>query len=67
MNTSSSMEGVLFHTLDQFGSQHNSGNITNFVFADGSVHTLQKSIGIVVFQRLSVRNDGIAIDPSQYD
>jgi prepilin-type N-terminal cleavage/methylation domain-containing protein/prepilin-type processing-associated H-X9-DG protein len=67
MNTSEPMEGVLFHDLNQFGSQHSGGTIANFVFADGSVHILQKSISIVVYQRLSARADGNPIDASQYD
>jgi prepilin-type N-terminal cleavage/methylation domain-containing protein len=67
MNASEPIEGVLFHDLNQFGSQHAGGNVANFVFADASVHTLQKTISIVVFQRLAARNDGQVIDASQYD
>jgi prepilin-type N-terminal cleavage/methylation domain-containing protein/prepilin-type processing-associated H-X9-DG protein len=66
MNASEPMEGVAFHDLNQFGSQHSGGAISNFTFADGSVKSLQKSISIVVFQRLACRNDGQVIDASQY-
>ena len=60
------IEGMNLHSLDQFGSQHSGGLISNFAFADGSVKSLQKSISIVVFQRLSAINDGHVIDASQY-
>jgi prepilin-type N-terminal cleavage/methylation domain-containing protein/prepilin-type processing-associated H-X9-DG protein len=67
MNASEPMEGMLFHDLNQFGSQHSGGDIVNFVFADASVHSLQKSLSIVVFQRLAARNDGQVIDASQFE
>jgi len=66
MNSSQPMEGVEFHTLNQFGSQHNGGAISNFTFADGSVKPLSKSISIVIFQRLSVRDSGKVKDASAY-
>jgi prepilin-type N-terminal cleavage/methylation domain-containing protein/prepilin-type processing-associated H-X9-DG protein len=66
MNSSEPMEGVQFHDLNQFGSQHNGGAISNFTFADGSVKPLAKNISIVVFQRLSVRNSGKVKDASTY-
>jgi prepilin-type N-terminal cleavage/methylation domain-containing protein/prepilin-type processing-associated H-X9-DG protein len=66
MNTSEPMEGVLTHDLNQFGSQHSGGSISNFTFADGSVKALQKTISIVVFQRLSARSDGNVVDASAY-
>jgi len=66
MNSSDPIEGIMAHDLNQFGSQHTSGLISNFAFADGSVKALQKSISIVAFQRLSARNDGQVIDASQY-
>jgi prepilin-type N-terminal cleavage/methylation domain-containing protein/prepilin-type processing-associated H-X9-DG protein len=67
MNTSEPMEGMLFHTLNQFGSQHSGGSISNFAFADGSVRSLQVTISIVVFQRLSTRAGGEVVDASQYE
>ncbi len=80
MNTSSPIEGGqgcnpttylcpdgVTRDLNQFGSQHSGGNTTNFCFADGSIHTLQKSISIVVYQQLSAIKDGNVVDPTQYD
>jgi prepilin-type N-terminal cleavage/methylation domain-containing protein/prepilin-type processing-associated H-X9-DG protein len=67
MNTSVGIEGTLAHDLNAFGSQHAGGNTANFAFADGSIHTLQKSIGIITFQRLSTRAGGEVVDPSLYD
>jgi len=67
MNTSEPMEGVLLHDLNQFGSQHYNGSISNFSFADGSVRTLSSSIDISVFQYLSTRAGGEIIDPSVFD
>jgi len=58
MNTSAPMEGIKLHDLNQFGSQHSGGILANFAFADGSVKPLQKSISIVLFQRLSARSSG---------
>jgi prepilin-type processing-associated H-X9-DG protein len=52
--------------LNQFGSQHNGGAVSTFAFADGSVKTIQKTVSIVVFQRLASRNDGQVVDASQY-
>ena len=66
MNSSEPIEGMKTHDLNQFGSQHSGGLISNFAFADGSIKPLQKGISIVVFQRLSARNDGQVIDASQY-
>jgi prepilin-type N-terminal cleavage/methylation domain-containing protein/prepilin-type processing-associated H-X9-DG protein len=67
MNTSTPIEGTLSHTLNAFGSQHAGGNTCNFAFADGSIHTLQKSINIVVFNRLATRAGREVIDTTQYD
>jgi prepilin-type N-terminal cleavage/methylation domain-containing protein/prepilin-type processing-associated H-X9-DG protein len=66
MNASEPIEGMRVHDLNQFGSQHSSGLISNFAFADGSVKSLQKSISIVTFQRLAARNDGQVIDATHY-
>ena len=66
MNASEPMEGVEVHDLNQFGSQHGGGSISNFCFADGSVRSLSKSLNIITFQRLAARNDGQVIDGSQY-
>jgi prepilin-type N-terminal cleavage/methylation domain-containing protein len=67
MNTSEPMEGVAFHDLNVFGSQHAGGNLSNFVLADGSVRSIPKSVSIVVYQRLSARNDGQVVDMTQLD
>jgi prepilin-type N-terminal cleavage/methylation domain-containing protein/prepilin-type processing-associated H-X9-DG protein len=66
MNTSEPIEGMLTHDLNQFGSQHTGGAVANFAFADGTVHSITKSINIVVFQRLSTRAGGEAVDASQF-
>jgi prepilin-type N-terminal cleavage/methylation domain-containing protein/prepilin-type processing-associated H-X9-DG protein len=66
MNAAHPMEGIAVHDLNQFGSQHSGGSISNFCFADGSVKSLQKTLSIVTFQRLAARNDGQVIDASQY-
>jgi prepilin-type N-terminal cleavage/methylation domain-containing protein/prepilin-type processing-associated H-X9-DG protein len=66
MNTSEPMEGLLPHDLNQFGSQHTGGQVSNFAFADGSVKSLPKGINIIVFQRLSTRAGGEAVDASAY-
>ena len=58
MNSSEPMEGIRSHDLNQFGSQHSAGQISNFAFADGSVKSLQRSISIVTFQRLSAQTMG---------
>jgi prepilin-type N-terminal cleavage/methylation domain-containing protein len=67
MNTSDVIEGIQFHTLNQFGSQHTGGTIANFAFADASIHTLRKDVSIVVLQRLSTRAGGETVDPAQYE
>jgi prepilin-type N-terminal cleavage/methylation domain-containing protein/prepilin-type processing-associated H-X9-DG protein len=72
MNTSlpsgvtTAIEGIQFHTLDQFGSQHQGGNISNFAFADGSVKAINKTINIVIYQRLSTRAGGEVVNSSLY-
>jgi prepilin-type N-terminal cleavage/methylation domain-containing protein/prepilin-type processing-associated H-X9-DG protein len=82
MNTSEGMEGGQgctvnasnvavcpagnIHDLNEFGSQHVGGSISNFCFADGSVKSLPKSINIVTYQRLSAIADGQVIDVSQF-
>src|SRR6516225_3790046 len=48
----------------RFGSWHASG--CNFVFCDGSVHTLPFSIDIDVLRRLAVRNDGEVVSSDAY-
>jgi prepilin-type N-terminal cleavage/methylation domain-containing protein/prepilin-type processing-associated H-X9-DG protein len=62
MNTSEPMEGMAVHDLNQFGSQHAGGSIANFCFADGSVKSLQSTINMVTYQRLSTRAGGEVID-----
>jgi prepilin-type N-terminal cleavage/methylation domain-containing protein/prepilin-type processing-associated H-X9-DG protein len=52
--------------LNQFGSQHNGGGLANFAFADGSVKSIQKTVSIIVFQRISTRNGGEVVDASSY-
>jgi prepilin-type N-terminal cleavage/methylation domain-containing protein/prepilin-type processing-associated H-X9-DG protein len=66
MNTSEPIEGMAVHDLNQFGSQHSGGILSNFTFADGSVKPIQKSINIITFQRLSTRAGGEVVDASQY-
>jgi prepilin-type N-terminal cleavage/methylation domain-containing protein/prepilin-type processing-associated H-X9-DG protein len=66
MNTSEPMEGMLTHDLNQFGSQHSGGLLANFAFADGSVKSIQKSINIIVFQRLATRAGGDVVDATSY-
>lgn len=67
MNSSTNIEGINYHDVNAFGSQHSGGAICNFAFADASVHSIQVSISIVTFQRLSARADGHAVDPSQWE
>jgi prepilin-type N-terminal cleavage/methylation domain-containing protein/prepilin-type processing-associated H-X9-DG protein len=67
MNSSEPIEGVLLHDVNQFGSQHSNGRISNFSFADGSVHTISSDIDISVFQYLSTRAGGELIDPSVFN
>jgi prepilin-type N-terminal cleavage/methylation domain-containing protein/prepilin-type processing-associated H-X9-DG protein len=55
MNTFEPMEGIRTHDLNQFGSQHLNGQLSNFAFADGSVRSILKSINIVTYQRISTR------------
>jgi prepilin-type N-terminal cleavage/methylation domain-containing protein/prepilin-type processing-associated H-X9-DG protein len=65
MNASEPIEGMLVHDLNQFGSQHSGGIVTNFAFADGSVHTVSKSLSIVILQRIATRAGGETFDASQ--
>jgi prepilin-type processing-associated H-X9-DG protein len=58
-------DGVM-RDLNQFGSQHSGGSISNFAFADGSIKAVRSDINIIVFQRLCARNDGQVIDVSKY-
>jgi prepilin-type processing-associated H-X9-DG protein len=64
MNTSETIEGIGSHDLNQFGSLHNGGAIANFAFADASVHAINSTINIVLFQRLSTRAGGEEVDES---
>jgi prepilin-type N-terminal cleavage/methylation domain-containing protein/prepilin-type processing-associated H-X9-DG protein len=48
----------------RFGSWH--PGICNFVFCDGSVHSLPVNIDIDVLRRLAVRNDGETIPSDSY-
>jgi prepilin-type N-terminal cleavage/methylation domain-containing protein/prepilin-type processing-associated H-X9-DG protein len=63
-NTSEPMEGIAVHDLNQFGSQHAGGQISNFALADGSVRSLAKTISIVTYQRLATRAGGEIFDAS---
>jgi prepilin-type processing-associated H-X9-DG protein len=70
MNTNLQMDGgtnpnLPPHGVDPFGSQHSDGQIANFTFADGSVHSLSKDINPIVYQRLSTRAGQELIDESQ--
>jgi prepilin-type N-terminal cleavage/methylation domain-containing protein/prepilin-type processing-associated H-X9-DG protein len=64
MNSSEPMEGILVHDLNQFGSQHAGGQISNFALADGSVRALSKSLDIITFQKISTRAGGEVFDES---
>ncbi|HJZ94744.1 MAG TPA: DUF1559 domain-containing protein [Gemmataceae bacterium] len=66
MNASQPIEGVALHDLNQFGSQHSGGTISNFCFGDGSVRSIRKSVDIVTLQRLAAIADGQVIDASRY-
>ena len=48
----------------RFGSWHT--GVCNFVFCDGSVHSLAVNIDIDVLRRLAVRNDGQPVSPDLY-
>jgi prepilin-type N-terminal cleavage/methylation domain-containing protein/prepilin-type processing-associated H-X9-DG protein len=67
MNASEPIEGINTHDLNQFGSQHAGGAISNFTFADGSVRGVAQSISIVALQRLAARADGQVVDASQWE
>jgi prepilin-type N-terminal cleavage/methylation domain-containing protein/prepilin-type processing-associated H-X9-DG protein len=56
------MEGILPHDLNDFGSQHSGGAGANFSFADGSVRFISKTVDVVTYVRISVRNDGQVVD-----
>jgi len=47
-----------------FGSAHPSG--VNMVFCDGSVHTIDYSINLIMHARLANRSDGGRVDPDDY-
>jgi prepilin-type N-terminal cleavage/methylation domain-containing protein/prepilin-type processing-associated H-X9-DG protein len=66
MNTSEGIEGILTHDLNQFGSQHSGGSISNFAFADGSVRSINKTIDIILFQRISTRAGNEVVDVSSF-
>jgi prepilin-type N-terminal cleavage/methylation domain-containing protein/prepilin-type processing-associated H-X9-DG protein len=61
MNASEPIEGFAVHDLNQFGSLHSAGDISNFCFADGSVKSVRKSVDIVTLQRLAAIADGQVI------
>jgi prepilin-type N-terminal cleavage/methylation domain-containing protein/prepilin-type processing-associated H-X9-DG protein len=54
-------------SVNEFGSQHVGGFISNFAMADGSVRPIYKNITIVTFERLSTRNGGEIIDMTQLE
>ncbi len=66
LNTAESIEGVRPHDLNQFGSQHAGGTISNFAFADGSVKSIRSSLDIRILQDLSTRANGEVVDASAY-
>jgi prepilin-type N-terminal cleavage/methylation domain-containing protein/prepilin-type processing-associated H-X9-DG protein len=66
MNTSEPMQGITTHDLNQFGSQHSGGLLSNFAMADGSVRSISTSINLIVFQQLSTRAGGEVVDASAY-
>jgi prepilin-type N-terminal cleavage/methylation domain-containing protein len=66
MNTSEPMEGIRTHDLNQFGSMHSGGLLSNFAMADASVRSISTSINLIVFQRLSTRAGGEVVDASAY-
>jgi prepilin-type N-terminal cleavage/methylation domain-containing protein/prepilin-type processing-associated H-X9-DG protein len=66
MNTSEPMQGITPHDLNQFGSQHSGGLLSNFATADGSVRSISTSINLIVFQHLSTRAGGEVVDASAY-
>ncbi len=49
---------------NRFGSAHAAG--CNFVFCDGSIHTISYSIDALTHSHLGARNDGCAINSSVY-
>ena len=66
MNTSEPMEGIRTHDLNQFGSMHSGGLLSNFAMADASVRSISTRINLIVFQRLSTRAGGEVVDASAY-
>jgi prepilin-type N-terminal cleavage/methylation domain-containing protein/prepilin-type processing-associated H-X9-DG protein len=57
------IEGVRKHSIGCFGSQHSGGEMSNFVFADGSVKSLSRNIDPTVFMDLGNRdNFGEVVD-----
>jgi prepilin-type N-terminal cleavage/methylation domain-containing protein/prepilin-type processing-associated H-X9-DG protein len=67
MNASKPIEGVATHDLNQFGSQHSGGSVTNFCMADGSVKTISKNVDLVnVLQPLATRAGGEVINATGY-
>jgi len=66
MNAARPIEGIRAHTLDQFGSQHSGGSLSNFAFADGSIRSLNSNVDLVnVLQPLATRAGGELFDASQ--
>jgi hypothetical protein len=55
------LAGTRFDTGWKFGSYH--PGICQFVFCDGSVHSLQNSISPATLGLLAARNDGQLIPP----
>ncbi len=66
MNTSKPMQGIATHDLNQFGSQHSGGLLSNFAMADASVRSISTSINLPVFQHLATRAGGEVVDGSAY-
>jgi prepilin-type processing-associated H-X9-DG protein len=50
--------------MGSFGGPHPGG--CQFVFCDGSVHSISFTVDSVVYQRLANRKDGQVVDESQF-
>jgi prepilin-type N-terminal cleavage/methylation domain-containing protein/prepilin-type processing-associated H-X9-DG protein len=60
------IEGVKMHSLECFGSQHSGGEVTNFVFADGSVKAVSRNIDQFIYMDLGNRDNFGEVVDGQY-